>query len=432
MHFADEVAFTVVSGKGGDGAVSFRREKYIPKGGPDGGDGGNGGSVFMLASHHLNTLAHLRGKKYYKAKPGQGGQGNNKHGSNGEDLIINVPIGTLVYDAETDELIADISEENQLVTLAEGGRGGYGNWHFKSSVRQVPDFAELGDEPVSRDLKLELKLIADVALIGLPSRGKSTLISVISNAKPKIAEYEFTTLVPNLGVVDHKGTSFLVSDIPGLIKGASEGKGLGIDFLKHIERTKVLVHLLDASKLDEISDDYAVIRTELKKYSKKLSKKPEIVVLNKCDLIDEELTQMLIDKLKKDQGVKEVIPISAATHGHLEQFLDKLINVLAHLTEEEQQGKDISEKEVGPVILKPLEEDDVWYIDEDTEGKFHIKGKRIEQIARMTDMSKVGAIERVYDILERKGLMKSLEHKGLFEGDTFYIAGRAFEFQEKI
>ncbi len=433
MHFADEAAFQVISGKGGDGCVSFRREKYIPKGGPDGGDGGKGGDVIFKLNPHLNTLYNLRSKKTYKAQNGFPGEGNDKHGKNGQDLIIEVPAGTLIYNSESEELLADISPEHPTWVAVFGGRGGYGNAHFTSSVRKAPDFGELGDWAQAKDLRLELKLVADVGIVGLPSRGKSTLISVISNAKPKIAEYEFTTLVPNLGVVHHKGENMVVSDVPGLIEGASEGKGLGHEFLRHVERCSVLLHLLDAGRLDKLTEDYKVIMEELKAYAPGLLEKPMVIAVNKTDLLDKELQEEVEALLRPSIGESPLFFISAAAHMGLETLLDHLLHeVRAHQEEELKHTETVETTPTETITIRPLEEMDEWTFYQDEDGKFHVKGSRIEQIARMTDRSKIGALERLMDVLQKKGMAKRLEKAGLEDGDKFFIGELEFEYMEEI
>lgn len=439
--FCDEVHIIVQSGKGGDGSVSFRREKYIPKGGPDGGDGGKGGDVVFVANSHLNTLYKLRGKKYFKAQAGQYGMGNNRHGGAGNDMIIEVPVGTIVHDEETNAVIADLSVPDMRFIAAEGGRGGYGNAHFASSTRQAPDFAELGDRASEHAMRLELKLVADVGIIGLPSVGKSTLISVISNARPKIADYPFTTLVPNLGVVAHKGYSYVVSDIPGLIEGASEGKGLGHQFLRHIERCSLLVHVVDAGHLDAIGNDIDVINNELRKHSPLLAEKEQLLVVNKGDLLDSELQELLRAQLK-DKGFAEVFFISAVTHQGLEPLLDRLmLDVQAYkkahpVTAVEPihtKDSEITHLPDGTVLLRPLlhRDPDRWEITE-VDGKIVIRGDRIEQIARMTDTTKVGGIARIHDVLKKIGVASELEKRRLFEGDVFSIGDMDFEYVETL
>lgn len=431
--FCDEVSFVVSSGKGGNGCISFRREKFIPKGGPDGGDGGNGGHVIFQANENLNTLSHLRGRKSYKAEDGEKGHGQNRHGKNGESRIIEVPIGTLIFHENV--LQKDLSKHGEQYTIVRGGRGGYGNAHFVSATRRAPDFAEYGDISEEKEMHLELKLIADVGIIGIPSAGKSTLISVISNAKPKIADYPFTTLIPNLGVCDHKGYSFLVSDIPGLIEGASEGKGLGHEFLKHIERCALLLHVLDGSHLDHIVEEYNIIRKELERYSPTLGEKKELILVNKTDIIDPELLDLLEEKLLAETSIQkhDLFFISGASRQGINDMLDELIPLVkAHKEEENKKAHEMQIEEATRVYL-PLEEDESrWRLEEDEEGALHVRGARIEQIVRMSDLSNIGAEERVYDVLEKRGVMGALAKKGLFEGDPFYISGKRLEFRETL
>ena len=315
MKFIDEVTITVISGNGGEGCSGMRREKHVPLGGPDGGDGGNGGDVYVEATDKLNTLVKFRGRKVYRAKNGENGSGQQCHGKYGDDLVIPVPIGTIVRKSETQEVIADLTEVGQRILIAEGGRGGLGNANFKTSTNQAPRKVTAAKPGEQFEVDLELKLLADIALIGMPNAGKSTLISVISAAKPKIADYPFTTLEPNLGVVAYEDSSYVVADIPGLIEDAAEGKGLGIKFLKHIERTKAFVHLVDVSWcLDEFEafDQYVTVRAELEKYSDKLMNKPEIICLTKIDaMTEEEITK--IQKFFEEALDKKVLPLSSVS-----------------------------------------------------------------------------------------------------------------------
>ncbi|MBF0205649.1 MAG: GTPase ObgE [Oligoflexia bacterium] len=319
MKFIDEVNITVVAGKGGDGAVSFRREKYVPYGGPDGGDGGKGGDVCLQADENLNTLIKFRGKKIYHAQDGKNGSASQSSGKSGADLLIRVPVGTLVINNQNGELICDLCAHEQLVKIALGGRGGAGNAAFKGPINQTPRFAGTGMEGEQLEIHLELKLLADVGIIGLPNAGKSTLISVVSNAKPKIADYPFTTLVPNLGVVPIDGTdgesALVFADIPGLIEDAAEGKGLGIQFLKHTERTKVLLHLVEIALCEEpfeAFDAYVTVRQELEKYSENLAQKPEVVCLTKIDAMSEEEVTRFVQFFDEQLG-KKVLAISAVS-----------------------------------------------------------------------------------------------------------------------
>lgn len=326
MRFIDEVSIEISSGKGGDGSASFRREKFIPFGGPDGGNGGKGGDVYIQGDENLNTLLHYRGIKKYQARNGDNGAGRQRDGRAGEDIILKVPMGTLVIDEETENLLYDIQYHDQKVLIAQGGRGGLGNTNFKSSTNQAPRYAQKGEEGQIYSLKLELKLLADIALIGLPNAGKSTLISCISSAKPRIADYPFTTLEPNLGVVSIDDKSFVVADIPGLIEDASEGKGLGIKFLKHIERTKSLVHLIDCSMLlDEYEalESYEIVKSELLKFKADFINKREIICLTKTDAMQEEDILRFQDFLEKNLQ-KKVLPISSVAGEKLD-FLKRLM-----------------------------------------------------------------------------------------------------------
>ncbi|MBC77215.1 MAG: GTPase ObgE [Halobacteriovoraceae bacterium] len=320
MKFIDEVKIEVSSGKGGNGGVHFRREKFVPFGGPDGGNGGRGGNIYIVGDENINTLMNYRGRKQYNAPDGENGKGSQMDGATGEDLVLKVPVGTLIFHQETEELLFDIVEHDQKELIAQGGRGGLGNAFFKSATNQAPRFAQEGEEGVHLPLKLELKLIADIALIGLPNAGKSTLISSISAAKPKIADYPFTTLTPNLGVVKVDDDSLVVADIPGLIEQASEGKGLGIQFLKHIERTSSLVHLVDCSMLldpYEALEDYATVKNELLKYKEELGHKPEIVCLTKIDAMTEEEISKF-QKTMEETLDKKVLPISSVSGRNLD------------------------------------------------------------------------------------------------------------------
>jgi len=328
--FVDEAVIHVKAGDGGNGCISFRREKYIPKGGPDGGDGGNGGSVIFLADSNIDTLLDFSGRHHWKAPRGQMGMGKKMSGLTGEDLVINVPCGTLVYDAEHGNLLADLDVPHRRVVIARGGKGGKGNWHFKSSVNQTPRYAEPGTEGQERHLRLELKLIADVGLVGMPNAGKSTLLRAISAARPKVADYPFTTLDPQLGIVDLGERRMVVADIPGLIEGAQSGAGLGHAFLRHIERTKIIVHLLDLFPQDgsDPATNYRVIRRELEAFSPQLAEKKEIIAANKLDLATDDTA---LQKLQSELAGKEIFAISGASHQGLEKLLDHLWSILLEL-----------------------------------------------------------------------------------------------------
>jgi GTP-binding protein len=333
VKFIDEATIVVQSGDGGRGCVSFRRERFIPKGGPDGGDGGKGGDVILRTTPSKRTLYHLQNKKLYKAKNGSHGQGSRKTGGGGADLIIHIPCGTLITDADTGEVLHDLVKPDHQVVVAHGGRGGQGNAKFKTSTRRTPRFAQPGEPGQTRTLKLELKLLADVGIIGLPNAGKSTLISALSSAQPKIANYPFTTLTPNLGVVQtQQEEPVVVADIPGLIEGAHEGAGRGIRFLRHVERTRILVHLIDASTLEEGNPlgPYETVNRELKRYSDTLAQKPQLVVLNKLDVPE---AAPLARKFSQAFPGKEIIEISAATHKGLATLKSRIIRQLNHLDE---------------------------------------------------------------------------------------------------
>jgi GTP-binding protein len=327
MKFIDEVHIEVSSGNGGEGCTSFRREKFVAKGGPDGGDGGRGGNVYFVGDEGVNTLLHYRGIKKYHAEDGHNGEGGQRNGHSGENLELRVPTGTLIIDSETNQLIADITHHQQKVMIAEGGRGGLGNTFFKSSTNQAPRYHQEGTAGVQLKLKLELKLLADIGLIGLPNAGKSTLISVISAAKPKIADYPFTTLVPNLGVVKVKDQSLVIADIPGLIEKAAEGKGLGTRFLKHIERSSALVHLIDCSMLVdeyEVMENYSIVRNELLKFDPEMAYKKEIICLTKIDAMTEEEI-LRFQKFMEESLDKKVLPLSSVSGRNIELLKELML-----------------------------------------------------------------------------------------------------------
>ncbi len=434
--FLDEAIITVHGGKGGDGMVAWRREKYIPNGGPAGGDGGDGGSVVFEGDSNTDTLSGFAEVKVFNAEAGENGKIKRMGGKNGEDLILKVPPGTIITDAANGNLLADLELHGSRVMLARGGRGGYGNAHFASSVRQAPDFAELGQPGVQRQLKLELKLVADVGIIGFPSAGKSTLISVISAAKPKIGDYPFTTLVPNLGVVTlfgrpakhspqgggGEGRSFVVCDVPGLIEGASEGKGLGDKFLRHIERCGVLVHLLDVSR-ENIITDYRTIRKELTKFSPTLAEKKELVVLNKIDLFGNDASLFEEECAKND--IRVFASISAVTTFGIKEFLQELFPIVLEERKKREENEQTRKQEnQQTVVLRPhltSSRTDSFTIAEGPPHTFVVTGTRIEQIAQMTNWESIGGITRFRDIAERTGLIKSLERAGAVEGSTVLI-----------
>jgi len=420
--FLDEATITVTGGSGGNGCVSWRQEKYVARGGPDGGDGGKGGSVYIQADPNTDTLSDFRSVKNFKAQKGGYGEGQNKHGKNGDDLLLIVPPGTQVK--ENGVVIADLKVTGQEIVVMTGGRGGYGNAHFKGPTRQRPDFAEQGEPGSCKEITLELKLVADVGIIGYPSVGKSTLISVISAAKPKIAEYHFTTLVPNLGVVTVADRSFVVCDVPGLIENASEGKGLGIQFLKHIERCAVLLHLLDLSRamVDGTIDaqilinDYRAIRKELEIYSKTLGEKQEVVVINKADLTTEDLTGVL-DELKK-AGITVYGAISAAAHIGTEDLMKHLLPIAI------TQRENVPVEDTPDIVLQPDIDTGkmaAYTITRENDRTIRVTGKRIEQFTVMTNFANEGAILRFKDVLEKIGLGKAIARERGDSATTVFI-----------
>lgn len=441
--FCDQARVTFIAGKGGNGCVSFRREKFIAKGGPDGGDGGDGGNIILRANENLTTLSDYKTKKQFKADNGQPGRGKNQHGKNAEDLYLDVPVGTMVYDKENKRLYADLNENKKEYIVVNGGQGGKGNARFASSTLQAPKFAEIGEQGEERTLQLELKLIADVGLIGLPSAGKSTLISAISNAKPKIADYPFTTLIPNLGIVDVgsiTGTnirdSFVAADIPGLIKGASYGKGLGDEFLKHISRTKVLIHVIDIQQKD-IVNSYHVINKELELFDEKLTKKPQIIALNKIDTVDEETVDMLKKHIQKSLNNNCIYPISAATGKGIKKLIVTLHNVLKEERKNVTQAKE--ESVTTHTVHRPHLKNSGNRFEislstnkKDNMGKktFIIKGRNIEKMVQMTNFSNEQAIQRIYTHLDQSGATKQLKAKGAKEGDIIRIINKTLPFRE--
>lgn len=441
--FVDEARIRVNAGKGGNGAVSFRREKYIPKGGPDGGNGGKGGNIVFQAVDNAHTLYDYRSQKVFKAENGQPGSKCDRHGRYGEDLILKVPMGTQIRNAETGEVMADLVRKDQTVVLAQGGRGGKGNAGFVNSIRQAPNFAENGDVGESYQLELELKLVADVAIVGYPSAGKSTFISVVSNAKPKVAEYHFTTLVPNLGVAKADDQELIFVDVPGLIEGASEGKGLGHQFLRHIERARYVLMLIDATSNTPIQD-FKVLRSELEKFSDNLAEKPYVVAFSKIDLTDSELETFLQDEFEAEIGQRP-LKISSAAHegtdGLLRYIASQLPEVEETHTFDEFEAEDkAAEKEdmleeMGDdveVIYRPadnLESDPRRVTIEKTTNWWALSNDRIEQIVRQTPPESEEARERVYDVMKKWGVLRKLEREGIIPGDQIRIGDQFFEYR---
>lgn len=418
--FVDRVNIHVRAGKGGDGLLSFRREKFIAKGGPDGGDGGDGGSVIIRASRNQNTLADFRYKKLLQAKDGQAGGKRKRHGKKGGDLIVDVPVGT-VLTSEAGELLADLTQDGQTETIANGGRGGFGNAHFTSSTRQAPRVAEKGEKGDEFDGIFELKMIADVGIVGLPNAGKSTLLSIISNAKPEIADYPFTTLRPNLGVVDiDKKTSLLMADIPGLIEGASQGKGLGDEFLRHTERTNVLLHLIDVYN-EDMPEAYKTIMQELKDYKVDLSSRPQVVALTKIEGFDKkELNAKLHQLAKLAPKGTPVTAFSSVTRQGLEELLRTIQKQVVQARR--RQAKEQPSEELPVIGLKPTASD--WQIQKTDKG-FIVTGQQLESFASRTRFGDQHSEERLLDILAKRGVIRQLERQGIEPGQTITIGNPA-------
>ncbi|MFA6305269.1 MAG: GTPase ObgE [Candidatus Gracilibacteria bacterium] len=435
--FCDELKIKVNAGNGGNGCISFRREKFVAMGGPNGGDGGNGGNITIKTNPNLNTLSHLAHKKMYKAQSGQHGMGKNMYGKKGESLEIEVPVGTIIFNTDKSKIIADLSKEGEEVVIAKGGRGGMGNAHFVSSIRQAPRFAEDGEPGEEKEIVMELKLVADIGIIGLPSAGKSTLISVISNARPKIAEYHFTTLVPNLGVVDMSkfggspNDSFVVADIPGLIEGASEGKGLGHQFLKHIARTKILIHVVDGS-LENADINYKTINKELKEFDKTLAKKTQIVVINKIDLLDKEALAAKKKELRKAYKKGEIFEISGVTHEGLKLLMFEISKKLAEFKKNLRENP--PKETVEMPVLRPHLEKCPFVLEKIKKTKkqktFKISGPKINRIAIMTDINNPEGLERMYIHMEKLGIRKLIEKKGATFGDFIEINGKKIPYRK--
>ncbi|HCR55569.1 TPA: GTPase ObgE [Candidatus Saccharibacteria bacterium] len=429
--FVDTAKVFIQAGKGGDGAVSFRHEIYVDKGGPDGGDGGKGGNVIFRGSKDVNTLLDFRYKPELKAKPGANGAKRDRRGKSGEDLIVKVPMGTVVR--KDGEVIADLVDDLQEAVIAKGGDGGFGNAHFKSSTRQAPKIAELGEPGDTFEAELELKLLADVGLVGFPNAGKSTFLSVVSNARPEIADYAFTTLTPNLGVADIDSSSLLIADIPGLIEGASDGKGLGDAFLRHIERTSVLLHLIDAYSND-VASAYATIRNELQQYSPELASRPEVVALTKIEGLDADIVQMQLDAIKKAAPNSEVFAISATAHKGLREVLRSLarhVKQAAKARSEEiaEQNDDIvritlpeTAKDLAWKVKKRVDEDGVVYV---------VSGHKIEKFARRTNFSGYENVNRLRDIMKKMGIAHELTRQGAVGDSIVRIGGDEFTLVEQ-
>ena len=415
--FIDIVTVKIAAGNGGDGKVNFRHEKYVEKGGPDGGDGGNGGNVIMQATRNENTLAVFRYTKELKAENGQSGGMRNKHGRSAQDLVIPVPVGTVVKDLLNNEVIADFTEDGAQAIIAKGGDGGFGNAHFTSSVRQAPRVAEKGEKGEIKEVQLEMKLVADIGLVGLPNAGKSSFLSVVSNARPEIADYPFTTLTPNLGVADISGISLLIADVPGLIEGASKGKGLGDTFLRHISRCQILLHLIDATSNDVVAD-YNAIRGELVASKELLAQKDAIVVLTKIDLLDDDLLQMQKEALSKVVPQEHpIMEISAQAHKGTKELLKYAANVIVRQADEMAKTDNNEELPVIRLNNNVLP----WRVSIIKKGRYLVTGHRIEKFARRTDYENVHGVNRLKDIMQKMGITHELIKQDIQPGDTIVI-----------
>ncbi len=443
--FCDQTVVKFIAGQGGNGSRSFRREKFVPFGGPDGGDGGRGGNIILLADCNQNTLADYNRLKIFRAASGESGRGKKQDGHGAPDLILPIPCGTMILDKEKKTVLADLKKPGETYVVARGGRGGKGNANFASSTRQAPDFAELGEPGEEREASLELQLVADVGIIGIPSTGKSTLISRISEAKPKIADYPFTTLIPNLGVVcltdfgsKKRSESFVVADIPGLIEGAHEGKGLGHDFLRHISRTAILVHLLDATD-DKVLDNYDILNKELKAYDQKLAKKTQLVVFNKIDAIDNELLKFLQEELSaKNPKLKgKMYAISAVTGEGIKDLVFALWEKVKKLSKAKINS--IKEENKQQIFRPHLELDEKRFAvtkrrrsrkdGEQRRKIFIVTGKRIEQIVKMTDFTNEEAVARVYDVFHKMNINREIRRHGGELGDIIKIGDQEIKFE---
>ena len=423
--FTDYVKIIAKAGNGGNGAISFRREKYVAAGGPDGGDGGKGGDVYFEVDPDANTLIDFRYKKKFKAENGKNGEGARRFGKSGEDLIIKVPIGTIIKDAKSERVLADLSEKGQKVLILHGGRGGKGNSNFATATRQAPRFAQDGETGEEKELILELKLLADVGLIGFPNVGKSTLLSIVTDATPKIANYHFTTLDPNLGVVKKEyGDSFVIADIPGIIEGASEGTGLGIQFLRHIERTRLLLHVIDVSGSEGRNpvEDFYTINKELKKYSEKLSSRKQIIVANKIDSMQDEKLYNELEKLAKDKGL-EIFKISAATNKGVKELIQHVSHVLKTLPKETL----IEIEDQKKVYM--LEDEEPYTIKKEN-GNYIVDGPSVERLIKKINMDDNESMYYFQKILDELGVSQKLKELGVKEGDTVIIAGWELEWYD--
>lgn len=426
--FADRAKIYIRSGKGGDGHVSFRRELYVPNGGPDGGDGGRGGDVVVVVDEGINTLVDFRNTRKYCAEDGQNGSKKNCHGANGADMILKVPPGTIIKDAQSGKIVLDMSNKTEPVIMLKGGRGGKGNRHYVTPTMQAPKYAQPGQRCQELEALLELKVIADVGLVGFPNVGKSTLLSRVTNAKPKIANYHFTTLNPHLGVVDlNEGNGFVIADIPGIIEGASDGVGLGLEFLRHIERTKVIIHMVDAASTEgrDPIEDIAAINKELERYNKDLLKRPQVIAANKTDVLFGEEQENAINRIKDAFAKNEiaVFPISAVTGEGLNELLWH-VNELVKLVPE-----DVIEFEPEFIIDSlDLENEPFTVTFDQEEDEYVIEGPRIERMLGYTNLESEKGFDFFQKFLKENGILEQLEELGIKEGDTVRMYGLSFDY----
>jgi GTP-binding protein len=432
-QFVDLVTINIQSGDGGNGIVAWRREKYVDMGGPAGGNGGKGGDVIVEATRDLNTLIDFRFKKELKAQPGERGGPKNRQGKRGEDLVLRVPVGTLIRDNETGDVIADLREDGQRVMVAEGGRGGRGNADMVTRSNRAPYHCEPGEQGIERELVLELKLLADVGIVGLPNAGKSTLLSAMTAARPKIADYPFSTLQPNLGVVRiPNGDGFVMADVPGLVEGASQGIGLGHQFLRHLERTRLLVHMVDVSD-PNFEQAIATIGNELELYSDRLSKLPQVLCLNKCDVIGKEEAEELADKtwdrcaqlLPPTQHVLTILPISAATNYGIDDLRNILMQELQNLEPDEEVHHIVED-------VRARQHPDEGFEIQRKKNKFYIFGSRIERLVTVTNMRSPEALHHLYNVMRAMGIVEALLQSGIEPGQEIHCAGIVMTFGEEM
>lgn len=429
--FVDQVKISLKAGDGGNGITAYRREKYVPFGGPAGGDGGKGASVIFEVDEGLRTLLDFRYQTHFKAKKGENGQSSNMHGRNAEDLVLKVPAGTIVKSVETEEVLADLVEDGQRAIVAKGGRGGRGNSRFATPRNPAPDFSENGEPGEEIDVTLELKLLADVGLVGFPSVGKSTLLSIVSKAKPKIGAYHFTTIKPNLGVVSTPDNrSFVMADLPGLIEGASDGVGLGHQFLRHVERTKVIVHMIDMSGSEgrDPIDDYHVINKELVAYKQRLEDRPQIIVANKMDMPDAEENLELFKEEIGDDHI--IIPLSAVSRDNIDQLLYTIADQLEKVKDIDFSVEEDENVGVNRVVYKHTPSQDTFTITRDDDGAYVVSGNAIERTFKMTDFNSDPAVRRFARQMRSMGIDDALRARGCSNGDIVRILGGEFEFIE--